>query len=363
MHVHYYLIQFILLGNEYEWQLGAGLETGGSYLPTIVSMPDNQGTVAISVGHQHACALLDDNSIVCWGHHGGQTGTIGTGYSQDSNFNTISNYNSPQYVNTPLGVFVNTNTRDMDGDGIFNHQDQCPNGDTDWTSNSSTDYDNDGCQDSLEDLDDDNDYLLDTEEDANNNGIWDSATETNPLDADTDDDGFIDSIDDLPLNSTEWLDTDLDGIGNNADNDDDNDGWEDLFENMCGTNPLDSGSIPNDFDGDGDCDAVDSDDDNDGTPDGMDAFPFDSSADADTDGDGMPDTMFVPDITQIPVDGLIGYWNFDDSSGNPIDSSGESHVSTAFEISHMARRDMLMMQYNLMVKAIMLKLKRMTCLM
>ena len=67
-------------------------------------MPDNQGTVAISVGLRHACALLDDNSIVCWGHHGGNTGIIGTGFAQDSDFNSINNYNTPQYVNTPLGA-------------------------------------------------------------------------------------------------------------------------------------------------------------------------------------------------------------------------------------------------------------------
>ena len=40
---------------------------------------------------------------------------------------------------------------------------------------------------------------------------------------DSDGDGFVDSEDDFPFDPTEWLDTDGDGVGNNADTDDDND--------------------------------------------------------------------------------------------------------------------------------------------
>ena len=39
---------------------------------------------------------------------------------------------------------------------------------------------------------------------------------------------------------TEWLDTDSNSIGNNADTDDDNDGWIDTKEVECGTGPLDA---------------------------------------------------------------------------------------------------------------------------
>ena len=43
-----------------------------------------------------------------------------------------------------------------------------------------------------------------------------------------DGDGIDDLQDMFPSNASEWLDTDLDGIGNNADDDDDNDGIPDL---------------------------------------------------------------------------------------------------------------------------------------
>ncbi|MBA46043.1 MAG: hypothetical protein CMB31_05595, partial [Euryarchaeota archaeon] len=45
-----------------------------------------------------------------------------------------------------------------------------------------------------------------------------------------DGDGVPDSIDAFPFNSTESLDTDGDGIGDNRDNDDDNDGFIDLLD-------------------------------------------------------------------------------------------------------------------------------------
>jgi len=81
--------------------------------------------------------------------------------------------------------------------------------------------------------------------------------------------GLIQWVDKFPNNSEEWNDTDDDGIGNNADLDDDNDGWSDNDEINCSyegifymtENPL---SIPKDTDGDGICEFLDYDDDNDG---------------------------------------------------------------------------------------------------
>ena len=37
------------------------------------------------------------------------------------------------------------------------------------------------------------------------------------------------------MNGTEFSDFDMDGIGDNADTDDDNDGWSDNDESVCGT--------------------------------------------------------------------------------------------------------------------------------
>jgi hypothetical protein len=54
------------------------------------------------------------------------------------------------------------------------------------------------------------------------------------------------NADAFPLDATEWLDSDTDGIGNNADLDDDNDGLTDMQESELGTDPL-----SRDTDGDG----------------------------------------------------------------------------------------------------------------
>lgn len=100
------------------------------------------------------------------------------------------------------------------------------------------------------------------------------------------------------------------------DTDDDNDGWGDVDEGACGTDPLDPNDIPSDSNVNGVCDAIegddfdgdgipndsDPDDDNDGYDDDYDVFPLDptewddadgdgigSNADADDDGDGWSD--------------------------------------------------------------------------
>lgn len=68
--------------------------------------------------------------------------------------------------------------------------------------------------------------------------------------ADTDGDGVSDDQDAFPGDPSESLDTDLDGIGNNSDPDDDNDGMPDAWELQYGLNPVhdDSGQ---DLDNDG----------------------------------------------------------------------------------------------------------------
>ena len=118
---------------------------------------------------------------------------------------------------------------------------------------------------------------------------------TPPPPADTDGDGVIDSLDAFPADPTETVDTDADGIGNNADPDDDNDGYPDLVEAAEGTDPLDSSSTPIDTDGDLLPDSTDLDDDNDGYDDSVEASegtdPLDpASFPTDTDGDGTPDS-------------------------------------------------------------------------
>ena len=77
--------------------------------------------------------------------------------------------------------------------------------------------------------------------------------------ADTDDDGDSspDVSDAFPYDINEWIDTDGDGIGNNADDDDDGDTYSDEDEDACGSNPEKADSVPVDYDQDGICDAID----------------------------------------------------------------------------------------------------------
>lgn len=94
---------------------------------------------------------------------------------------------------------------------------------------------------------------------------------------DSDGDGVNDGSDAFPNDPTEWLDTDSDGIGNNTDSDDDNDGYSDSEELAAGTDPLN----PNDYP------VTQIDSDGDGVDDANDAFPLDPTESVDTDGDGI----------------------------------------------------------------------------
>lgn len=68
---------------------------------------------------------------------------------------------------------------------------------------------------------------------------------------DRDGDGVPNDQDTFPDDPNEWLDSDRDGIGNNADSDDDNDGMPDSWEILYGLNSLDASDSSADKDGDG----------------------------------------------------------------------------------------------------------------
>jgi hypothetical protein len=156
---------------------------------------------------------------------------------------------------------------DDDNDLVPDTFDEFPFDSSEWNDN-----DDDGIGDNADD-DDDNDNVTDDNDDFPNDPSASTDTDGDGLpntlvanvsttlteDYDDDGDGVLDIYDAFPLDSSEWTDTDGDGIGDNADADDDGDGWSDSDEFICGTNPLDSGDVPDDSDGDGICDAEDDD--------------------------------------------------------------------------------------------------------
>ena len=277
----------------------------------------------------------------------------------DDNCPTVSN---PTQANTDMDDKGDACDSDDDNDGLTdNFPDLCPRGgEFNWTSmqdtsnpSASTDWDNDGCKDDVEDLDDDNDQVLDVNDicpytsydpprptwisDSSNDLDGDGCRDSDE-DVDDDADGFDDVEDDCPttpgtssLGTTGCLDSDSDGWsdtyddcpneagnstlgGKNACPDTDGDGWsnsDDAFpnevtqwadgdadnygDNLQGVSPDDCSTVP----GTSTLDRLGCfDSDEDGysdadsswyIEDGADAFPNDPTQWADSDEDGFGD--------------------------------------------------------------------------
>ena len=62
-------------------QLGDGTTTD-SNIPVAVNLPAGRTATALAVGNHHSCAILDDDSAMCWGRNSyGQLGDGTTTYS------------------------------------------------------------------------------------------------------------------------------------------------------------------------------------------------------------------------------------------------------------------------------------------
>jgi len=184
---------------------------------------------------------------------------------------------------------------DMDGDGAFNSEDKFPEDPNDWSDfdndgigdNSDPDSDGDGLANEYEhpecilSLDCDMDGTPDVSDpfptdpseylDTDNDGIGDNS------DPDSDGDQICDGSasfpgicsggpDAFPLDPAAYLDTDGDGLTDYLvegipstlviDLDDDGDGWDDLDEIRCRSDPLDSNDVPSDVDNNKECESV-----------------------------------------------------------------------------------------------------------
>ena len=249
--------------------------------------------------------------------------------------------------------FIDQN--DLDGDGIPNASDDCPNdaGTSTHDLNGCPDDDGDGFSntadafpnDSSEWLDSDGDGVGDNADafpndasetmDSDGDGVGDNADAfpTNGFEqSDSDGDGVGDNGDAFPNDSSEWLDSDGDGVGDNADAfpmnafetlDSDGDGVGDNTDAF----PNDA-SETHDLDGDGVGDNADAfpndasetlDSDGDGVGDNADAFPNNANETADSDGDGVGDNQDeCPDSEQGASVENNGCLDNTDSDGDGI---------------------------------------------
>ncbi|MDB4267431.1 gliding motility-associated C-terminal domain-containing protein [Flavobacteriaceae bacterium] len=231
---------------------------------------------------------------------------------------------------------------DSDGDGIGDEQD--PDADNDGIADEDdnciivantdqADMDNDGIGDVCDTDADGDGYSNVDETSCDSNPLNASSTPSDLdgdfipdcIDSDIDGDGYENTNDLFPLDKSEWIDSDNDGIGDNADTDDDNDNWLDSDELECGTDPLDSSDTPLDTDGDKEADCVDLDDDNDTYPDTDDAFPLDATEWIDSDQDGIGNNADTDDDNDEYLDQDEIECQSDplDSSSTPKDFDGD----------------------------------------
>ncbi len=213
---------------------------------------------------------------------------------------------------------------DDDNDGTDDRDDRFPRDpdesvDTDGDSignNADNDDDNDGIVDA------DDPFPLDAQSsfDTDNDGISDN------VDTDDDNDGVNDASDDFPLDPTETLDTDRDGIGNNADEDDDNDDTVDIADPQP-LNNLVTGREDNDSDGYPNIDDAFPNDPTEFADQDRDGIG--NNADTDDDGNGIPDNQdfavaAIPQTRITPrLDGIFAWDEWRDAvrcdtRGNPL---------------------------------------------
>jgi hypothetical protein len=211
---------------------------------------------------------------------------------------------------------------DIDGDGVADADDNCPETANAGQENFDRDATGDAC-----DPDDDDDGRPD-------------VTDSDPFDPTTCADADADGCDDCASGhvdlANDGADNESDGLCDIGDPDDDNDGIPDGDDN----NPTDGTSCGDadgdtcddclsgrtdvtedgpDFDTDGLCDAGDPDDDDDDVPDAEDAEPFDRTRCADADADGCDDCSSglvnaAGDGTDTDADGLCNVGDEDDDA-------------------------------------------------
>ena len=209
---------------------------------------------------------------------------------------------------------------DDDNDGFSDNDETVCQSSTTSAADRPLDTDGDGLCDNGIDSDDDNDGVTD-----NDDSFSTDQFRCSDLDNDTCDDcssGTFNQANDGPDRNNDGFgdDADGDGLCDDGDLDDDNDGVSDADEIRCGSDTTNPGSVPQDTDNDGECQAEDN------CPNNANA----DQADRDNDGEGN-----VCDCGDGIADG-IG----EECDGGPADTigcdndctaviCGDTHVNTA----------------------------------
>ena len=276
-------------------QLGDGTQTAHS-TPEVIILSTN--ATSISVGHRHTCMILDDASLKCWGAN--EFGQVGDGGSTNSNTpqDIDLRHGSKEQVPCERGTYqplpekttcILASRGFMVPDSGQTEQTGCSPGYYSSlkgqracvpaargfyvSENQATSQTQ--CPAGQSTLGEASTFFDDCFADFDGDGVPDQ------IDEDDDNDGVLDVNDYDPLDPEVSFDSDGDRIPDSIDNDDDNDGVNDTEDPF----PNDQNEWE-DFDGDGVGDNSDDDDDGDGRPDSFDVFPNDPNEWADADGDG-----------------------------------------------------------------------------
>ena len=75
-------------------------DTSDKYTPQTITTPSDRKVVKVEPGETHTCILLDDGGVMCWGRD--NVGQLGNGDTSDTIHAPSSNVELPEVVPRPI---------------------------------------------------------------------------------------------------------------------------------------------------------------------------------------------------------------------------------------------------------------------